>query len=124
MLRHRALQDRQALVTGEAMTLLYQILEALVSLFSQGELWLVVCLALLIGGSAYLFHVAHTPKTSGTWVVRKGTCPFCGHALFGTTRAYQLLDLLDTVAPESQYLCTNCDQEKVSELLSLLEDGR
>ena len=106
------------------MTPLYQILETLASLFSQGEFWLVVCVALLIGGSAYLFHVVHTPKASDTWVVRRGQCPFCGNALFGTTRAYQLLDLLDTVSPESQYLCTNCDQEKVSELLSLLEDGR
>lgn len=106
------------------MTPLYQILETLASLFSQGEFWLVVCIVLLVGGSAYFFRGASTPKASDTWVVRRGQCPFCGNALFGTTRAYQLLDLLDTVSPESQYLCTHCDQEKVSELLSLLEDGR
>ena len=106
------------------MTLLYQILEALTNLFSQGGFWLVICIALLVGGSAYLFHVAYTPKTSNTWVVRRGECPFCGNALFGTTRAYQLLEFLDTVSPEDQYLCIDCDQEKVSELLSLLEDGR
>jgi hypothetical protein len=106
------------------MTLLYQILETLVNLFSQVELWLVMGIVVLVGGSAYIFHVAYTPKTSNTWVVRRGECPFCGNALFGTTRAYQLLELLDTVSPEDQYLCTDCDQEKVSELLSLLEDGR
>ena len=106
------------------MTPLYQILEALATLFSQGGFWLVLCIALLLGGAAYIFHVVCTPKTSGTWVVRRGECPFCGNALFGTTRTYRLLDLLETVSPESQYLCTSCDQEKVSELQSLLEDGR
>jgi hypothetical protein len=83
------------------MTLLYQILKALANLLRP-----------------------HPPRAPRSWVARKGECPFCGNVLFGTTHAYQRLDLLDTVAAESQYLCIDCDQEKVSELLSLLEDGR
>jgi hypothetical protein len=106
------------------MTLLYQICAALTTLFSQADLWLVVCIVLLLGGFVYIMRVTRPPRTSHVWVVRKGECPFCGNVLFGTTRAYQRLDLLDTVLPESQYLCIDCDQEKVSELLSLLEDGR
>ena len=106
------------------MTLLYQILETLINFFSQAEVWLVVSIALLIGGSAYVFYLAQAAKTPVRWVVRKGECPFCGNALFGTTHAYRRMDLLDAVAPKAQYLCTDCDQEKVSELLSLLEDGR
>ena len=106
------------------MTLLYEVFEALTTFFSQADLWLVVCIALLLGGFAYIVHVTRTPKTSHRWVVRRGECPFCGSDLFGTTHAYQRLDLLDTVLPETQYLCIDCDREKVSELLSLLEDGR
>jgi hypothetical protein len=106
------------------MTLLYQIFEALTSLFSQVDLWLVVCLTILLGGFAYIVRLTRPLKTSHPWMVRRGECPFCGSVLFGTTRAYQRLDLLDTVLPETQYLCTDCDQQKVSELLSLLEDGR
>jgi hypothetical protein len=106
------------------MTLLYQIYEALTTLFSQADLWLVACFMLLLVGFAYVIRVPRPLKTSPSWVVRRGECPFCGSVLFGTTRAYQRLDLLDTVLPESQYLCIDCDQQKVSELLSLLEDGR
>jgi hypothetical protein len=109
---------------GEVMTLLYQICEALTTLFSQVDLWLVVCLALLLGGFASIFRLSRPPRAAHRWVVRRGECPFCGSALFGTTHAYQRLDLLDTVLPETQYLCIDCDQGKVSELLSLLEDGR
>jgi hypothetical protein len=106
------------------MPLPYEILETLINAVSQMELWLVVGVAVLIGGFAYIRHRAQTSKQSRLWVVRKGECPFCGNVLFGTTSAYQRLDLLDTVVPEDQYLCIDCDQEKVSELLSLLEDGR
>jgi hypothetical protein len=106
------------------MTLLHQILEALTSLFTQVDLWLVVCLIILLGGFVYIARLTRPLKMAHPWVVRRGECPFCGSVLFGTTRAYQRLDLLDTILPESQYLCTDCDQQKVSELLSLLEDGR
>jgi hypothetical protein len=106
------------------MTLLYQLYEALTVLCSQVDLWLVGCIALLLGGFAYIFHISRPPQTSSRWVVRRGECPFCGNVLFGTTHAYQRLDLLDAALPETQYLCIDCDREKVSELLSLLEDGR
>jgi hypothetical protein len=106
------------------MALLYQICEALATLFSRVDLWFVVCLALLLGGFACIFRLFRPPRTAHCWMVRRGECPFCGSVLFGTTQAYQRLDLLDTVLPETQYLCIDCDQEKVSELLSLLEDGR
>jgi hypothetical protein len=106
------------------MTLLHQIFEALTILFSQADLWLVACIVLLLGGFAYIIRVNRPLTTSHPWVVRRGECPFCGNALFGTTHAYQRLDLLETILPESQYLCIDCDQQKVSALLSLLEDGR
>jgi hypothetical protein len=106
------------------MILLYQMLEALTNLFSQAGLWLVVGGVVLVGLSIYILRLACAPQRSRSWVVRKGECPFCGNALFGATHIYQRIYLLDIVLPESQYLCTDCDQEKVSELLSLLEGGR
>jgi hypothetical protein len=112
------------------MTPLYPILEALTNLCNQAGFWLVVWIVLLVGGSVYIFRLASAPEAADTpemaqpLVVRKGECPFCGSALFGTTHAYERLELLDTVSPQDQYLCIDCDQEKVSELLSLLEDGR
>jgi hypothetical protein len=106
------------------MTLLYMMLEALVNLLSHAGFWLVVWVVVLVGLSVCSFRKARLPKTSRRWVVRKGECPFCGNALFGTTRHYQRVYVLETLSPESQYLCTGCDQEKVAGLLSLLEDGR
>src|SRR5262245_58439623 len=100
------------------MILLYKTLEALANIFSYAGLWLVVWVAILVGFSTFIFRMARTPKKPRPWVVRKGECPFCGSELFGTTREYQRLHLLEALSPESQYLCTNCDREKVIELLS------
>jgi hypothetical protein len=47
------------------------------------------------------------------WVVRKGACPCCGSALFGTTQVYHQLSGLDLVCPESPYRCLTCDRTKI-----------
>ena len=99
------------------MIFLYTTLEALTSL-SHAGLWLLVCVLVFIGFALFAFRRASTPKKPRPWVVRKGECPFCGSELFGTTRDYQRLHLLETLSPESKYLCTNCDREKVADLLS------
>ena len=99
------------------MLYLYTTLETLVNL-GHAWLWLLVCLLAVVGLSLLLWHLASTPKKPRPWVVRKGECPFCGNELFGTTRDYQRLHLLETLSPESKYLCTNCDREKVADLLS------
>ena len=98
---------------------LYTTLETLSSLSNTG-LWLLVCLLILLGCAllCFIIRLASTPKKPRPWVVRKGECPFCGSELFGTTRDYQRLHLLETLSPESKYLCTNCDREKVTDLLS------
>ncbi len=106
------------------MILLYKTLNALAALFSHAELWLVLWVVALVGFSVFIIRISRTPKKSRPWVVRKGECPFCGSGLFGTTREYQRLPLLETLAPESKYLCTRCDQEKVAGLLSTLEEER
>jgi hypothetical protein len=106
------------------MIFLYKTLEALANIFSNAGLWLVVWIAILVGFAAFIVRMARAPKQPRPWVVRKGECPFCGSELFGTTREYQRLYLLETVAPESQYLCISCDKEKVSGLLSILGEGR
>ncbi len=102
------------------MNLLYATLEALATLFSNIGLWLVLWVVVLVGFSFFLLRLNRSNKPARPWVVRKGACPFCNHGLFGTTREYQRLKLLETLAPESKYLCTSCDQEKVSGLLSKL----
>lgn len=106
------------------MILLYKALEAFANLFSHTGLWLVVWVAVLVGFSAFLLRLTRTTKKPRPWMVRKGECPFCENELFGTTREYQRLYLLETVSPESQYLCMSCDKEKVSGLLSILGEGR
>jgi hypothetical protein len=106
------------------MILLYKTIEALASIFSDAGLWLVVWVVILVGLSAFLLRMARTPKKPRPWVVRKGECPFCRSELFGTTREYQRLYLLETVSPETKYLCMGCDKEKVSGLLSILGEGR
>lgn len=106
------------------MILFYKTLEALTTLLSYAGLWLVVWVAILIGFSTFIFRMARTPKKPHPWVVRKGECPFCGSELFGTTREYQRLHLLETVSPDTKYLCISCDKEKVSGLLSILGEGR
>jgi len=105
------------------MIFLYQILETLASICSSAGLWLLVWIGVLIGFSLFIFRTASTPKKPRPWVVRKGECPFCGSELFGTTRDYQRLHLLETLSPESKYLCTNCDREKVTDLLSKYRMG-
>ncbi|MDH3603065.1 MAG: hypothetical protein OEU26_25920 [Candidatus Tectomicrobia bacterium] len=102
------------------MVLLYATLDALAKLFSHAGLWLVIWVAVLVGFSIFILRINRVGKQSRPWVVRKGACPFCNNELFGTTREYQRLNLLETLAPESKYLCTRCDQEKVSGLLSKL----
>ena len=101
------------------MILLYKTLETLANMFGNIGLWLVVWLLVLIGFALFIFsRMASTPKKPRPWVVRKGECPFCGSELFGTTRDYQRLHLLETLSPESKYLCTNCDRDRVADLLS------
>jgi len=101
------------------MILLYKTLETLANMFGNAGLWLLVWILVLIGFALFIFsRMASTPKKPRPWVVRKGECPFCGSELFGTTRDYQRLYLLETLSPESKYLCINCDREKVADLLS------
>lgn len=100
------------------MLFLYTTLETLTNLSNAG-LWLLVCILVLLGFLLFrIWRMVSTPKKPRPWVVRKGECPFCGSELFGTTRDYQRLHLLETLSPESKYLCTNCDREKVANLLS------
>ena len=75
-----------------------------------------VGLLLMIAVSALLSWRVCTPHRPHRWVVRKGACPCCGSALFGTTPAYQRLQGLDLVCPESPYLCPACDGAKVAAL--------
>ena len=100
------------------MFLLYKTLETLVNMVSNAGLWPLVWILALIGFALFIFRMASTLKKPRPWVVRKGECPFCGSELFGTTRDYQRLHLLETLSPESKYLCTSCDREKVADLLS------
>jgi len=102
------------------MTLMYGTLEALANLFSRAGLWIALWVIALIGFSVFIYRMSHTVKSPKPWSVRKGFCPFCNHELFGTTREYQRLNLLETLSPESKYLCTSCDMDKVSGLLSKL----
>jgi hypothetical protein len=104
------------------MILLQKTLETLAALFSHTGLWLAVWVAVLVGFSLFLFRISRHAHRPRPWVVRKGECPFCGNELFGTTREYQRSSLLATLAPESKYLCMDCDQEKVAGLLSRLEE--
>jgi hypothetical protein len=106
------------------MILLYKTLEALASIFSHTGFWLVVWITVLVGFSILLLRLTHASKKPRPWVVRQGECPFCGAELFGTTREYQRLYLLETVSPETKYLCMSCDKEKVLGLLSILGEGR
>jgi hypothetical protein len=106
------------------MILLAKTLEALANIFSYTGLWLVLWVAVLVGFSAFILRTSRAAKKPRPWVVRKGECPFCGNELFGTTREYQRLHLLEAISPESKYLCTGCDKEKVLGLLSILGEGR
>ena len=68
---------------------------------------------LVLGAAFWLCEKVHT---ASRWVVRKGACPCCGSALFGTTSVYQHLPGLDLVYPESPYLCLICDRTKIAAL--------
>jgi hypothetical protein len=70
-----------------------------------------VGLALVLGAVASLCQPGQTSAPRG---VRKGVCPCCGSALFGTTRDYQQLPGLERVCPESPYLCLTCDRTKIA----------
>jgi hypothetical protein len=100
------------------MIFLQKTFETLANILSNAGLWLAVCIALLLGLSAFILRLTNAPKKPRPWVVRRGECPFCGSELFGITREYQRLYLLETLSPESKYLCTGCDRDKVSDLLS------
>ena len=102
------------------MILLYETLNAFANLLSNIGFWLILSVLTLIGFSVFLMRSNMSPKQPRPWLVRKGACPFCDSELFGTTREYQRLNLLETLAPESKYLCITCDREKVSGLLSKL----
>ena len=102
------------------MFLLYEMLEALANFFSNTGLWLTLWVIVLVGFSLYIVRMNRPSKKPRPWMIRKGVCPFCESPLFGTTREYHRLYLLETLSPESQYLCTNCDRDKVSGLLSKL----
>ena len=99
------------------------MLETVVSLFSDVGLWLLVWVAALIGFSAFVLWSSNTPQRPRLWIVRRGECPFCSHALFGATQEYRRLSILEHLAPKSKYLCVSCDREKVVDLLSKFRLG-
>ena len=93
--------------------LLEQTLATLVSLVTKHLPLALGGLVLAVGAAIWLCEKVHTPSP---WVVRKGACPCCGSALFGTTAVYQHLPGLDRICPESPYLCLTCDHAKVTAL--------
>ena len=98
------------------MILLEKTLEILAALARQTWRYPLVGLLLMVAVSVVVAWRASTPRRSDGWVVRKGVCPCCGSALFGTTVAYQRFPGLDLVYPESPYLCPVCDRAKVTAL--------
>ncbi len=100
------------------MLLLHKTLETVADFSSHGGLWILVWILVLLSFCFFLSRMKSTSHKSRPWIVRKGECPFCGHELFGTTRDYQRLYLLETLSPESKYLCMHCDRDKVADLLS------
>ena len=93
--------------------LLEQTLAILASIVTQHLPIALMGLVLVVGAAVWLCEKVHTPSP---WVVRKGACPCCGNALFGTTAVYRHLPGLDRICPESPYLCLTCDQAKVTAL--------
>jgi hypothetical protein len=98
------------------MLLVEKTLAILAALVHQTWRYPLVGLLLMIAVSVVIAWRASAPSRSHRWVVRKGICPCCGSALFGTTVAYQRLPGLDLVYPESPYLCLACDHAKVTAL--------
>jgi hypothetical protein len=101
---------------GDTVILLEKTLAILALMVRQVWRCPLVGLLLMIAVCAVLSWRACTPCRPRRWVVRKGACPCCGSALFGTTPAYQRLPGLDLVYPESPYLCPACDGTKVAAL--------
>jgi len=106
------------------MIFLDKTLNMLAALFSYTGLWIMIWVAVLVAVSIFIIRISRAAKQPRPWTVRKGECPFCGTALLGTTKAYQRLRLLDTMTPESEYLCLRCDREKVTGILSMLGEER
>ena len=92
---------------------LEQTLAILASRVTQHLPLALMGLVLVVGAAVWLCEQVHTPSR---WVVRKGACPCCGSALFGTTSVYQHLPGLDRICPESPYLCLTCDGIKIAAL--------
>ena len=90
--------------------LLEQTLATLASIVARHLPLALAGLVLAVGAVSCLCGKGPTPSS---WVVRKGACPCCGSALFGTTLVYQHLPGLDLVYPESPYLCLTCDRTKI-----------
>jgi len=103
-------------VKGGTMILVEKTLAILAALVRQTWHNPLVGLLLMVAVCAVFAWRVCTPSRSNRWVVRKGVCPCCGSALFGTTLAYQRLPGLDLESPESPYLCLACDSAKVAAL--------
>jgi hypothetical protein len=84
---------------GDTVILLEKTLAILALMVRQVWRCPLVGLLLMIAVCAVLSWRACTPCRPRRWVVRKGACPCCGSALFGTTPAYQRLPGLDLVYP-------------------------
>ena len=93
--------------------LLEKTLATLASIVTQYLPLALAGFVLVVGAICWLCEKVHT---ASTWVVRKGACPCCGSALFGTTSVYQHLPGLDLMCPESPYLCLTCDRTKIAAL--------
>jgi hypothetical protein len=89
------------------------ILATLASIVAQHLPLALTGLVLVLGAVSWLCERVHPPAP---WGVRKGVCPCCGSALFGTTLGYQHLPGLARVCPESPYLCLTCDRTKIAAL--------
>ena len=66
--------------------LLEQTLATLTSIVARHLPLALAGLVLVMGAVSCLCGKGQTPSP---WVVRKGACPCCGSALFGTTLVYQ-----------------------------------
>jgi len=93
--------------------LLEKTLATLASIVTQYLPLVLAGFVLVVGAICWLCEKVHTVST---WVVRKGACPCCGSALFGTTSVYQHLPGLDLMCPESPYRCLTCDRTKIAAL--------
>ncbi len=93
--------------------LLEKTLATLASIVTQYLPLVLAGFVLVVGAICWLCEKVHTVST---WVVRKGACPCCGSALFGTTSVYQHPPGLDLMCPESPYLCLTCDRTKIAAL--------